>query len=124
MAHNRLWEQKDQVLSPINSRSSLVHDDCHIGNVLFDPKTFKVAAILDPCDTGYKHREFDLFHLDDVRPDLKLVERYQEKVPSAEGFECRRWFLSLWDDAKHSRNMGWYDEQWLLAKVNQYNRTC
>ena len=122
--YHTLWEKKEQILSPINSRSSLVHDDCHLGNVLFNPVTFKVSAILDPCDLGYKHREFDLFHLYDVRPDLKLAERYQEKVAPADGFESRRWFLSLWDDAKHSRNMGWYDEQWLLAKVNKFNRTC
>jgi len=120
-AYISMWENKEEILSPINTRSSLVHDDCHVGNVLFNPRTFKVAAILDPCDAGYKHREFDIFHLYDVRPDLKLVERYQEKVPLAEGFELRRWFLSLWDDAKHSRNIGWYDEPWLLAKVNQFN---
>ncbi|MGR5146946.1 phosphotransferase [Photobacterium alginatilyticum] len=120
-AYGSMWERKEEILSPINNNSSFVHDDCHVGNVLFDPRTFKVAAILDPCDAGYKHREFDLFHLYDVRPDLKLVERYQEKVPLAEGFELRRWFLSLWDDAKHSRNMGWYDEAWLTSKVNQFN---
>jgi len=122
-SYSFLWDIKEQVLSPINTHSSFVHDDCHIGNVLFNPQTFKVAAILDPCDAGFKHREFDLFHLYDVRPDLKLVERYQEKMPLAEGFAFRRWFLSLWDDAKHSRNMGWYDEQWLLTKVNQFNET-
>lgn len=122
-AYVSMWEKKEEILSPINTNSSLIHDDCHVGNVLFNPRTFKVAAILDPCDVGFKHREFDLFHLYDVRPDLKLVERYQEKVILADGFEFRRWFLSLWDDAKHSRNIGWYDERWLLSKVNQFNET-
>lgn len=122
--YSDLWHQKAEVLAPINDCSSLIHDDCHIGNVLFDPSTFKVAAILDPCDVGYKHREFDLFHLQDVRPDMKLLDRYQDKFPLAEGFEFRRGFLSLWDDAKHSRNIGWYDEQWLQAKIKQYNAIC
>ncbi|PSW05390.1 phosphotransferase [Photobacterium lipolyticum] len=120
-AYSQLWEKRVEILSPINTSSSLVHDDCHIANVLFDPKTFKVAAILDPCDVGYKHREFDIFHLFDVREDLKLAERYQEKTPLTDGFETRRWFLSLWDDAKHSRNMGWYDESWLVTKLDQFN---
>lgn len=116
-AYAGLWENRGEILSPLNQIASLVHDDCHVGNVLFDPKTFKVAAIVDPCDVGFKHYELDLFHLYDVRPDLQLVERYQEKQALAEGFEWRRWFFSLWDDAKHSRNMGWYDEHWLVSKV-------
>ena len=66
-------------------------------------------------------KKFRARGLTDKETDLKLVERYQEKVPLAEGFELRRWFLSLWDDAKHSRNMGWYDEAWLTSKVNQFN---
>ncbi|WP_299012955.1 phosphotransferase [uncultured Photobacterium sp.] len=121
--YSTLWERKEEILSPINHHSSLVHDDCHVGNILFDQKTYQVSAIVDPCDVGYKHREFDLFHLYDVRPDLQLVERYQESVQLAEGFDCRRWFLSLWDDAKHSRNMGWYDEQWLLSKANRFEES-
>lgn len=121
-AYTQLWDKRVDILSPINtSSSSLVHDDCHIANVLFDPKTFKVAAILDPCDVEYKHRELDVFHLFDVREDLQLAERYQEKTPLTEGFEVRRWFFSLWDDAKHSRNMGWYDESWFVNKLVQFN---
>ncbi|MEZ8741757.1 phosphotransferase [Photobacterium swingsii] len=119
-----LWESRAQVLAPINQGSSLVHDDCHIGNVLFDPKTYKVAALIDPCDVGFKHREFDLFHLYDVRPDLKLADMYIKKAKLADGYQARRWFLSLWDDAKHSRNIGWYDEEWISHKFERYGQEC
>lgn len=119
---SRIWARRAEILAPINTRSSLTHNDCHVGNVLFEPGTGRVAALLDPLDSGYKHREFDVFQLDDVRPDLRLIERYQQKMPAAAGFTCRRWFLSLWQDAKHSRNIGWYDEDWLRSKAAQFER--
>ncbi|OAN11539.1 phosphotransferase [Photobacterium jeanii] len=122
--YQALWEQQTDILAPINHGSSLVHDDCHIGNVLFDPKTYRVSALIDPCDVGFKHREFDIFHLYDVRPDLGLADVYFSKTEKADGFEQRRWFLSLWDDAKHSRNIGWYDEAWLNHKFDNYRQEC
>ncbi|KLV04152.1 phosphotransferase [Photobacterium aquae] len=121
--YGQLWESRADILSELKGAPSLIHDDCHIGNVLFDPKTFKVSAVLDPCDVGFRHREMDLFHLYDVRPELGLVEHYCKHVTLDDGFELRRWFFSLWDDAKHSRNMGWFDAQWLegkVAKMHQY----
>ncbi|GAB6264006.1 phosphotransferase [Photobacterium sp. R1] len=120
--YERMWEERHALLAPINTEPSFVHDDCHLGNVLFDPDTYKVVVVLDPADAGVKHREFDLFHLNDIRPELDLITRYAEKSPLAEGYEVRRWYLSLWDDAKHASNIGWYDEQHLLHKMRQYQR--
>ncbi|PSW44273.1 phosphotransferase [Photobacterium leiognathi] len=119
--YTELWERRREILAPIaNESSSFVHDDCHLANVLFDPKTFKVAGLLDPCDSGFKHRELDVIHLFDVRGDTHIAERYIEKRQLDDGFEARRYFFSLWDDAKHSRNMGWYDENWLTNKFNKF----
>lgn len=115
-----IWQHRHVTLSGISSTPSLTHDDCHIGNVMFDATTFQVSAILDPCDVGYKHRELDIFHLDDVRPELELSTLYRQAVELPDGFELRRAFFSLWDDAKHSRNMGWYDEAWLQKKVDVF----
>ncbi|UIP29813.1 phosphotransferase [Photobacterium sp. TLY01] len=116
-----LWDERQLVLAPLNETASFVHDDCHLANVLFDAKTFKVAAILDPADAGIKHREFDIFHLNDIRPELDLIARYVAKFPLAEGYEIRRWYLSLWDDAKHASNIGWYDEQSFIYKLEKYH---
>lgn len=121
-AYRSLWERKEHILSGALPESSLTHDDCHVGNILVDPKSFEVTAILDPCDVGFKHREMDIFHLFDVRPEIQLAERYQQDVPLQPGFELRRWYFSLWDDAKHSRNMGWYDEAWTQNKLSQFDK--
>ncbi|MCQ1059132.1 phosphotransferase [Photobacterium sp. ZSDE20] len=121
--YHSLWQMRDNILSEALPESSLIHDDCHVGNILVDPKSFEVTAILDPCDVGFKHREMDLFHLLDVRPEMQLAERYKQEMPLAPGFELRRWYFSLWDDAKHSRNIGWYDEAWIQNKLSQFDQT-
>ncbi|AJR06026.1 phosphotransferase [Photobacterium gaetbulicola] len=123
-AYQSLWAMKDEILSTASPISSLIHDDCHIGNILVDPKSFEVTGVLDPCDVGFKHREMDIFHLYDVRPEMRLAERYQQAVSLPPGFELRRWYFSLWDDAKHSRNMGWYDEAWIQNKLTTFNQTA
>ena len=123
-AYESLWAMKRNILSTASSESSLIHDDCHLGNILVDPKSFEVTAVLDPCDVGFKHREMDIFHLFDVRQELQLAERYQQEVALQPGFEIRRWYFSLWDDAKHSRNMGWYDEAWIQNKLIQFEHSA
>lgn len=115
-----LWELRHDVLGPIDrDASSLVHDDPHAGNFLFDPVTCLPLAMLDPCDVAFRHREQDLFHLADVRPEWGLFERYVSACTLHAGHEQRRWFFSIWDDVKHSLNRGWYDENWFTAKFDR-----
>ncbi|MBE9610564.1 phosphotransferase [Chitinilyticum piscinae] len=112
-----LWDKRDEILAPIDSDpSSLVHDDPHAGNFLFAPDTCQPVAMLDPCDVAYRHREQDLFHFADVRPEWGLLECYADAYLLRDGFAQRRWFFSIWDDVKHSLNRGWYDEAWFMAK--------
>lgn len=97
--------------------SSLVHDDPHAGNFLFDEHSGELLAALDPCDVAFRHREQDIFHLADVTPELNLLETYLQHYTPPAGFAVRRWFFSLWDDAKHSKNLNWYDAQWFDGKL-------
>ncbi|QLG89163.1 phosphotransferase [Chitinibacter bivalviorum] len=116
-AYQRLWQERSRLLAPLAGMpSSLVHDDPHAGNFLFDEHTGELLAALDPCDVAFRHREQDIFHLADVAPELQLLETYLQHHAAPEGFAARRWFFSLWDDAKHSRNLAWYDEAWFNAK--------
>ncbi|QLI81478.1 phosphotransferase [Chitinibacter fontanus] len=112
-----LWQERTRLLAPLaGMSSSLVHDDPHAGNFLFDAHSGELLAALDPCDVAFRHREQDIFHLADVAPELNLLETYLQHYAAPEGFAARRWFFSLWDDAKHSRNLAWYDEAWFNAK--------
>ncbi|WP_051304969.1 phosphotransferase [Chitinilyticum litopenaei] len=115
-----LWAARSALLAPINAEpSSLVHDDPHLGNLLFDAQTGLPTALLDPCDVAFRHREQDVFHLADAMPDWRVMEAYEALSPMTAGWEVRRWFFSIWDDVKHSRNRGWYDEDWFERKFIQ-----
>ncbi len=105
-----LWEVREEVLSPItNEPASLVHNGAHLGNVLFDPKTFNVTGLVDPGDCGYKHREWDIAHLNQVRPDLCLQEWYEKKHRLTDGHQKRQIYLQLWEQAKDMHRIGWHD---------------
>ncbi|WP_373973862.1 phosphotransferase [Chitinibacter sp. SCUT-21] len=119
-AYAQLWQARHRLLAPLAGMpSSLVHDDPHAGNFLFDEHSGALTAVLDPCDVAFRHREQDIFHLADVSPELNLLETYLQHYTPPAGFPARRWFFSLWDDAKHSRNLAWYDQQWFDEKFNQ-----
>ncbi|XZG69012.1 phosphotransferase [Chitinibacteraceae bacterium HSL-7] len=117
-----LWAERASVVAPINlDASSLVHDDPHAGNVLFDVDSGLPTALLDPCDVAFRHREQDIFHLHDCMPELGLLDAYLARYTPPEGFEVRRWFFSLLDDVKHCHNRGWYDDEWFLNKLAAYS---
>ncbi|HIF9067097.1 TPA: phosphotransferase [Photobacterium damselae] len=117
----QLWEMRETLLDPIrHTESSLIHDDCNLANVLFDPKTYKAIALLDPCDMGFKHREMDLIHLNHYRSDVPILDCYIEKSPLTENYLIRQEFFRLWDDAKHCRNTGWYNNQWFSTQLSHF----
>ncbi len=45
-AYISMWENKEEILSPINTRSSLVHDDCHVGTCSLTPGRLRSQLFL------------------------------------------------------------------------------
>ncbi|GGP23932.1 phosphotransferase [Silvimonas iriomotensis] len=118
----RVWRAADALVAPLaGSASSLIHDDCHASNFLADPVTQTLTAVIDPNHARFAHREFDLFHLNDARPDFRLLETYLEKHPAAPGFAARRWLFCLFDDLKHVQFTGWFDEDWFKRKFARFD---
>ncbi|MBM5572241.1 phosphotransferase [Deefgea chitinilytica] len=122
-AYAKLWDERERFLAPITGPSSLCHDDPHACNFLYDVVTGLPTAAIDPCDVAYRHREQDIFHLADAYPQWRLLETYIEQCSLAAGYAARRWFFSLWDDVKHSVNVGWYDAPWFAAKFTRLAET-
>jgi hypothetical protein len=122
-AYAQLWAERERFLAPITGPSSLCHDDPHACNFLYDAVTGLPTAAIDPCDVAFRHREQDIFHLADAYPQWRLLDTYIEQCPLAEGYAARRWFFSLWDDVKHSLNVGWYDAPWFAAKFTRLAET-
>lgn len=58
----------------------LIHSDLNIMNIMADPKTFKLIAFIDPCNSMWADREYDLFQLRNMWGDAYgLYETYKQK---------------------------------------------
>ncbi|GLS02991.1 hypothetical protein GCM10007860_01340 [Chitiniphilus shinanonensis] len=113
----------ETVLLPLaDDTPSFIHDDGHAGNYLVDPQTWRLCAVIDPAGARFAHRELDLFHLPDSRPEYGLLEHYLAQAPTAPGWPRRRWLFSLWDDIKHAEYTGWRDEAWFERKLAAFEQ--
>jgi fructosamine-3-kinase len=108
-------------VSPV--KSSLIHSDYNLWNILVDEKSAKITAVIDPIDAGWADREMDLFHLQNANGDrFELLERYQRNVKLSELFPLKDAFYWFWDDIKHMENTGWYDENRFTSFANMLSK--
>lgn len=114
-----LASQFDRLPLSADTLPTLIHDDCHAANFLVDPDSQRLCGVIDPCHARFAHRDLDLFHLPDVRPDFKLLQTYLAKAPQDEGLQTRLAFFSLFDDVKHAAATHWDDEEWLWRKLEK-----
>lgn len=102
----------DDIFTNTAAKSSLVHSDCNLWNIMVDPKRLTITGVIDPSDAEWADPEVDLWHLDNCDGNrLGLLAEYLRRRPRPEMFELRYAFYKLWDDIKHFVRMGWYDEE-------------
>lgn len=112
------------LLRPLADDSPVfIHDDCHAGNFLVDPEGFVLTGVIDPGAARYSHRELDLFHLADGAEGLRLWERAAARRPLARGASERRGLFRIWDDVKHARATGWWDDEWFLRRLGAFEQS-
>ena len=89
--------------------ASLIHGDYKMKNVLIEPKTFKLTAILDPMDCCYGDRESDLFTYINPHRDSKFgfLENYKAKVSISDNFLLKNQYYFLWNEIKLLIRMGY-----------------
>lgn len=99
----------DKVFQQPVRESSLLHGDFKMKNILIDPNTYKLTAILDPMGCGYGDRESDLFpyinHPEDVK--FKLLDNYNSKVQLSDNFPLKNQYYFLWNEVKLYVFMGY-----------------
>ncbi|WP_105616328.1 phosphotransferase [Vallitalea okinawensis] len=106
------WDSFDKIFVEPVEKSSLIHSDYNLWNILVDKNSAKITAIIDPLDAGWGDKEIDLFHLQNADGDrFGLLQYYQRNSELSELFIVKNAFYWFWDDIKHMINMGWYDEE-------------
>ena len=99
----------DNVFTEQVKEARLIHGDFKLKNILIDPKTFKLTAMLDPMGCCYGDRESDLFpyvnHPRDVR--FGCLENYALKVRLSDKFPLKNMYYFLWNEVKLFVLMGY-----------------
>lgn len=68
----------------------LIHSDLNIMNIMADPRTLKLTAFIDPCNSMWADREYDLFQLRNMWGDAYgLYETYKQKCPLSQYTDFR-----------------------------------
>lgn len=99
----------DEVFSKPVGEARLIHGDFKMKNVLIDPKTLKLTAILDPMNCCYGDRESDLFTYTPPHRDAQFVflESYASKITLSDKFLLKNQYYFLWNEIKHLVLMGY-----------------
>lgn len=109
---DKSFEAFDKIFAEPIEKSSLIHSDYNLWNILVDEKSAKITAVIDPIDAGWADKEMDLFHLQNADGDrFGLLECYKRNVKLSELFAVKNAFYWFWDDVRHMENVGWYEEE-------------
>ncbi len=84
------------------TRSSLIHGDYNMWNILVDKKACKVTAVIDPCNCMWADSEMDLYQLNNANgKHLGLLSAYAGKRPLSENFDAKCAFYELFTEIEH-----------------------
>lgn len=79
---------------------ALVHSDLNIMNIMADTKTLELTAFIDPCDSIWADREYDLFQLRNMWGDsFGLYETYKQKYKLSEYADFRVAYYGAMNEA-------------------------
>lgn len=110
----------DRIFSELIEKSSLIHSDYNLWNVLVNQETAHIQAIIDPLNACWADSELDLFHLQNADGDrFGLLDYYKSHYPLTDLFPVKNAFYWFWDDIKHMVNMGWYEEKYFISQGNK-----
>ncbi|MDD6526313.1 MAG: phosphotransferase [Oscillospiraceae bacterium] len=78
----------------------LIHGDLNIMNIMVDPKTMRVNGFIDPLDSMWADREYDLFQLRNMWGDkFGLFDEYKRRVKLSDDVEFKLAFYGAVNEA-------------------------
>lgn len=96
----------ERLFSGFSERCVLIHGNLTLSNMLKDPRSDRLLAIVNPGMMMWAPREYELFRL--LEPGLAddLFWTYLQRAPVSESFMWRRWLYILWDEVAQLVNTG------------------
>lgn len=92
------WLSFDYIFSEKVKEACLIHGDMNVMNILADKKLNPVA-IIDPLDSKWADKEYELFQLRNLTGDrFGLYDMYKEKYPVSEKCDIKTAFYALYHE--------------------------
>jgi len=89
----------NEIFSEPVTEATLIHGDFNVMNILVDPKTFKPTALIDPLNTMYADKEFELHQLRNLTGDrYNLYELYKKEAGCSRLCDLKSAFYSLFHE--------------------------
>lgn len=96
-AMEKAWTCFDVIFSEEVSEACLIHGDLNLANIFID--NGKLSAFIDPLNTMYADREYDLFQFDNLTGKrFKLSQTYIEKYGASKYCQEKLAFYGLWNE--------------------------
>ncbi|MGN1195227.1 MAG: aminoglycoside phosphotransferase family protein [Acutalibacteraceae bacterium] len=78
----------------------LIHGDLNIMNIMVDPKTMRVNGFIDPLDSMWADREYDLFQLQNMwGGKFGLLDEYKRRVKLSDNADFKLAFYGAVNEA-------------------------
>lgn len=97
-AMQKAYEKFDLIFAEPVKESSLIHGDLNLLNIMVDKKG-KITGIIDPLNSLFADREYDLFQLNNLTGKaFKIYDAYKERYPVSKNCDAKVAFYALWNE--------------------------
>ena len=94
----RAWSAFDYIFSDKVETASLIHGDMNVMNIMSD-KRLKSLAIIDPLESKWADKEYELFQLRNLTGDrFGLYDTYKAKYPVSDKCDIKTSFYALYHE--------------------------
>ena len=92
------WKKFDVIFSENVKDACLIHGDLNIANIMVGKK-YKISGFIDPLNSMYADREYDLFQFDNLTGKrFYLRETYIKKYGASKYCDVKCAFYGLWNE--------------------------
>ena len=98
LAMRAAWNKFDVIFSEEVKDACLIHGDLNVGNIMVG-KGYKITGFIDPLNSAYADREYDLFQFDNLTGKrFFLRETYIKKYGASRYCMQKLAFYGLWNE--------------------------
>lgn len=95
----QVYKKFDKIFDVDVTKPSLIHGDCNVMNIMVDKK-YHVTAFIDPLNSIFADREYDIFQLQNLTGDcFDLYETYKLRYNVSDKCDIKCAFYGLWNEA-------------------------